>query len=181
MNALSTAVSATLPVSSLLDVCNLPNNSASFSALRVSFLSDEDETLKFLLENAKLSGDANANVQASARSLVKSVRSRQKQNVGMQSFLTQYDLSTQEGVLLMCVAEALLRIPDAATADKLIKDKFSQGDWNKHLGASDSLLVNAGTWGMMLTGKLVSVNPSSAADVGGWISRLAARAGEQRA
>ena len=178
MNALSTAVSATLPVSSLLDVCNLPNNSASFSALRVSFLSDEDETLKFLLENAKLSGDANANVQASARSLVKSVRSRQKQNVGMQSFLTQYDLSTQEGVLLMCVAEALLRIPDAATADKLIKDKFSQGDWNKHLGASDSLLVNAGTWGMMLTGKLVSVNPSSAADVGGWISRLAARAGE---
>lgn len=178
MNALSTAVPDTLPVSSLLDVCNLPNNSASFSELRTSFLSDEDETLKLLLENAKLSGDANANVQASARSLVKSVRSRQKQNVGMQSFLTQYDLSTQEGVLLMCVAEALLRIPDAATADKLIKDKFSQGDWNKHLGASDSLLVNAGTWGMMLTGKLVSVNPSSAADVGGWISRLAARAGE---
>ena len=135
MNALSTAVPDTLPVSSLLDVCNLPNNSASFSELRTSFLSDEDETLKLLLENAKLSGDANANVQASARSLVKSVRSRQKQNVGMQSFLTQYDLSTQEGVLLMCVAEALLRIPDAATADKLIKDKFSQGDWNKHLGA----------------------------------------------
>ena len=114
---------------------------------------------------AKLSDDANANVQTTARSLVESVRSRQKQNVGMQSFLTQYDLSTQEGVLLMCVAEALLRIPDAATADKLIKDKFAQGDWNKHLGASDSMLVNAGTWGMMLTGKLVSVSPTSMADV----------------
>ncbi len=96
----------------------------------------------------------------------------------MQSFLTQYDLSSQEGVLLMCVAEALLRIPDAATADKLIKDKFSQGDWKKHLGASDSLLVNAGTWGMMLTGKLVAPTSVSFADVGGWLTRIAAKAGE---
>lgn len=154
------------------------HNAAAFAALRESFLADEDATLDTLLATAKLSEGVNANVQATARSLVESVRSRQKQNVGMQSFLTQYDLSTQEGVLLMCVAEALLRIPDAATADKLIKDKFAQGDWNKHLGASDSLLVNAGTWGMMLTGKLVSVHLSSVADVGGWITRLAARAGE---
>ena len=154
------------------------DNATAFTALRESFLADEDAALNSLLATAKLNDDANTNVQATARSLVESVRSRQKQNVGMQSFLTQYDLSTQEGVLLMCVAEALLRIPDAATADKLIKDKFGQGDWNKHLGASDSLLVNAGTWGMMLTGKLVSVNPTSVADVGGWITRLAARAGE---
>ena len=154
------------------------DNATAFTALRESFLADEDAALNSLLATARLNDDANANVQATARSLVESVRSRQKQNVGMQSFLTQYDLSTQEGVLLMCVAEALLRIPDAATADKLIKDKFGQGDWNKHLGASDSLLVNAGTWGMMLTGKLVSVNPTSVADVGGWITRLAARAGE---
>ncbi len=153
-------------------------HAGSFEALRASFLADEDATLNSLLATAKLTAEASASVQATARALVVSVRSRQKQNVGMQSFLTQYDLSTQEGVLLMCVAEALLRIPDAATADKLIKDKFSQGDWNKHLGASDSMLVNAGTWGMMLTGKLVSVNPSSVADVGGWITRLAARAGE---
>ena len=74
----------------------------------------------------------------------------------MQSFLQEYDLSSREGVLLMCVAEALLRIPDAATADKLIRDKFSQGEWDRHFGKSHSLLVNAGTWGMMLTGKLVS-------------------------
>jgi RHH-type transcriptional regulator, proline utilization regulon repressor / proline dehydrogenase / delta 1-pyrroline-5-carboxylate dehydrogenase len=161
-----------------LNGIEVANNAAAFATLRESFLADEDATLNILLATARLSDDANANVLVSARSLVESVRSRQKQNVGMQSFLTQYDLSTQEGVLLMCVAEALLRIPDAATADKLIKDKFAQGDWNKHLGASDSLLVNAGTWGMMLTGKLVSVNPTSVADVGGWITRLAARAGE---
>ena len=76
----------------------------------------------------------------------------------MQSFLREYDLSSQEGVLLMCVAEALLRIPDAATADKLIRDKLSQGDWERHVGRNRSLLVNAGTWGMMLTGKLVSLD-----------------------
>ncbi len=96
----------------------------------------------------------------------------------MQSFLREYDLSSQEGVLLMCVAEALLRIPDAATADKLIRDKLSQGDWERHVGRNPSLLVNAGTWGMMLTGKLVSLDPAGAGSPGAWFARLAARAGE---
>ena len=177
MSALPTESTNAAPLPSLAGIV-VANNATAFASLRESFLADEGATLNILLATAKLGDDANASVQATARSLVESVRSRQKQNVGMQSFLTQYDLSTQEGILLMCVAEALLRIPDAATADKLIKDKFAQGDWNKHLGASDSLLVNAGTWGMMLTGKLVSVNPTSVADVGGWITRLAARAGE---
>ena len=153
-----------------------------FTSLRHAFLADETDTLTALLNTARLEPDNNAAVTDTARSLVEAVRTRRSVgsglNVGMQSFLTQYDLSTQEGVLLMCVAEALLRIPDAATADKLIKDKFSQGDWHKHLGASDSMLVNAGTWGMMLTGKLVSVEPGSVTDVGGWLTRLAARAGE---
>jgi RHH-type proline utilization regulon transcriptional repressor/proline dehydrogenase/delta 1-pyrroline-5-carboxylate dehydrogenase len=96
----------------------------------------------------------------------------------MQSLLREYDLSSQEGVLLMCVAEALLRIPDAATADKLIRDKLSQGDWEKHVGKGKSLLVNAGTWGMMLTGKLVSVDAEKAGNTTEWFARLAARAGE---
>ena len=149
-----------------------------FFPLRTAFLDDETRTLEALISIAKLAPDANARTSATARALVESVRTRQQKHSGMQSFLTQYDLSSQEGVLLMCVAEALLRIPDAATADKLIKDKFSQGDWKKHLGASDSLLVNAGTWGMMLTGKLVSTTADSFADVGGWLTRLAAKAGE---
>ncbi len=150
----------------------------SFAPLRESFLADESRVLNQLLATARLSPAQNSQVDATARSLVESVRGKQRDNAGMQSFLTQYDLSTQEGVLLMCVAEALLRIPDASTADKLIKDKFSQGDWKKHLGASDSLLVNAGTWGMMLTGKLVAPTVESFADVGGWLTKLAARAGE---
>ncbi len=150
----------------------------SFAHMRAAFLDDEAHVLKPLLVTAALNPAAIARVAATARELVETVRSHQRAHVGMQSFLTQYDLGTQEGVLLMCVAEALLRIPDAATADKLIKDKFTQGDWQRHLGQSDSLLVNAGTWGMMLTGKLVSVAPESVADVGGWLTRLAARAGE---
>ena len=150
----------------------------SFSPLREAFLADEARVLSGLLQTATLPSDRNAAADATARRLVESVRGKQRDNVGMQSFLTQYDLSTQEGVLLMCVAEALLRIPDAVTADKLIKDKFSQGDWKKHLGASDSLLVNAGTWGMMLTGKLVAPTADTFGDMGGWLTKLAARAGE---
>ena len=149
-----------------------------FLPLRDAFLADESRTLEALIPVAKLPPEANVHATATARALVEAVRARQQKHSGMQSFLTQYDLSSQEGVLLMCVAEALLRIPDAATADKLIKDKFAQGDWKKHLGESDSLLVNAGTWGMMLTGKLVAPTAESFADVGGWLTRLASKAGE---
>ena len=150
----------------------------SFAPLRDAFLADESQSLNALLAAARLAPNDNAAVDATARALVESVRGRQRDHAGMQSFLTQYDLSTQEGVLLMCVAEALLRIPDAATADKLIKDKFSQGDWKRHLGESESLLVNAGTWGMMLTGKLVTPAADGIADVSSWLTRLAAKAGE---
>ncbi len=150
----------------------------SFQALREAFLADENETLGRLLPVATMSDDANERVMAEARRLVEAVRNRRQKEGGMQSFLQEYDLSSQEGVLLMCVAEALLRIPDAATADRLIKDKFAQGNWSRHLGQSDSLLVNAGTWGMMLTGKLVNVAPDGIQDIGGWLGRLAARAGE---
>ncbi len=156
----------------------MPAADASFSPLRSAFLMDEERALESLLATAKVDANMAGRIDARSRALVTAVRGRQRDHVGMQSFLTQYDLSTQEGVLLMCVAEALLRIPDAATADKLIKDKFSQGDWNKHLGASDSTLVNAGTWGMMLTGKLVSVEPTRFADVGGWLGSLANRVTE---
>ena len=93
------------------------------------------------------------------RAWVEGVRAEQAGSAGVESFLQQYDLSTQEGVLLMCIAEALLRIPDAETADRLIRDKLARGDWEKHLGASESLLVNASTWGLMLTGKLTRIEP----------------------
>jgi len=149
-----------------------------FTALRQHFLAPEQSTVESLINAARLTAGQTGSVNGEARRLVEAVRNRQKADAGMQSFLTEYDLSSQEGVLLMCVAEALLRIPDAATADKLIKDKFSQGDWSKHFGRSDSMLVNAGTWGMMLTGKLVTVEPTGLADVGAWLGKMAARAGE---
>jgi RHH-type transcriptional regulator, proline utilization regulon repressor / proline dehydrogenase / delta 1-pyrroline-5-carboxylate dehydrogenase len=146
--------------------------------LRENYLRDEAEALRDLLVEARLAPGPAERVQARARDLVEKVRSRQKVYAGMQSFLREYDLSSQEGVLLMCVAEALLRIPDAATADRLIRDKLSQGDWERHVGRNRSLLVNAGTWGMMLTGRLVSVEAETAESPGAWLARLAARAGE---
>jgi RHH-type proline utilization regulon transcriptional repressor/proline dehydrogenase/delta 1-pyrroline-5-carboxylate dehydrogenase len=146
--------------------------------MRAHYLRDESEALAALIGEARLAPEAAQRVQARARELVRKVRSRQQAVAGMQSFLREYDLSSQEGVLLMCVAEALLRIPDAATADRLIRDKLSQGDWEKHVGRNRSLLVNAGTWGMMLTGKLVSLDADAAGNAGTWLARLAARAGE---
>ncbi|MCA3057412.1 MAG: proline dehydrogenase family protein, partial [Rhodocyclaceae bacterium] len=156
----------------------LAASTSDFSALRTSFLLDEEQALSSALQEARVDAAMNTRISETATQLVKSVRAEQRSNAGMQSFLTQYDLGSQEGVLLMCVAEALLRIPDAGTADKLIRDKFAQGDWHKHLGASDSLLVNAGTWGMMLTGKLVTVSPKDMADIGGWLGRMANTLGE---
>jgi len=147
-------------------------------ALRANYLRDENEALRDLLARARLPDDAAARVQAKARSLVEQVRASPRTQAGMQSFLTEYDLSSQEGVLLMCVAEALLRIPDAATADKLIRDKLAQGDWERHVGRNKSLLVNAGTWGMMLTGRLLSLDNDASGNPGGLFSRVAARVGE---
>jgi RHH-type proline utilization regulon transcriptional repressor/proline dehydrogenase/delta 1-pyrroline-5-carboxylate dehydrogenase len=83
-------------------------------------------------------------VAAQATAWIEGVRARQAGSAGIEQFLSEYGLGTHEGVLLMCIAEALLRIPDAATADRLIRDKLSRGDWEKHLGG-DSMLVNAWT------------------------------------
>src|SRR3546814_4895888 len=86
--------------------------------------------------------------------------------------MRQYDLSSEEGVLLMCVAEALLRIPDGDTADRLIRDKLGDADWDSHLGQSDSLFVNASTWGLMLTGHLVNLAEETRGHVSGALRRL---------
>ena len=148
------------------------------AAIRDAFLADERATLAALAAQLSQAGDVTRAVGARARAWVEAVRAERQASVGIESFLQQYDLSTPEGVLLMCVAEALLRIPDAATADALIRDKLSRGDWDRHLGASDSLLVNASTWGLMLTGKLTRIEREDARDPRAWYERLAARAGE---
>ncbi len=155
----------------------LPQRPAA-DAIRAAFLADEVACVERILPLAGLSADADARVNARARGWVEAVRAHHARSAGMESFLQQYDLSTQEGVLLMCVAEALLRIPDAETADRLIRDKLGRGDWQRHLGRSPSLLVNASTWGLMLTGKLTQLDADTVRDPAAWYERIVARAGE---
>src|SRR3712207_2465506 len=97
---------------------------------------------------------------------------------GVDEFMHEYALSSEEGVMLMCLAEALLRIPDAETADRLIADKIGGRAWERHLGHSDSLLVNASTWGLMLTGRVLDLGRAEGEGVGAVLKRLVARSGE---
>ncbi|MCW0461692.1 Bifunctional protein PutA [Xanthomonas sacchari] len=155
-----------------------PAPQALRAAITAAWLKDEAEHVRELLEQARLPAADQARVQALAADLVTRVRARAQDQGAIEAFMRQYDLGSEEGVLLMCVAEALLRIPDQDTADKLIRDKLGDADWKKHMGESDSILVNASTWGLMLTGKLVQINDLTRADVSGAFKRLIGRVGE---
>jgi len=119
---------------------------------------DENKYLDYLLQAINPDSTSKPAIEKLAGYLVQQVRQRQAEQRGILVFIRQYNLSTEEGVVLMCLAEALLRIPDAATANKLIKDKLSNTNWEQHLGESHSLFVNASTWGLMLSGKLVNLD-----------------------
>ncbi|WP_395377634.1 bifunctional proline dehydrogenase/L-glutamate gamma-semialdehyde dehydrogenase PutA [Marinicella sp. W31] len=123
------------------------------------YLTDEDVLVNQLLEQAQTDSEIQTKIQQLAQKLVTQVRSQLDEMDPIDAFMKQYDLSSKEGILLMCLAEALLRIPDKNTADKLIRDKILDADWKSHLGKSDSLFVNASTWGLMLTGKIIDVDP----------------------
>src|SRR6201996_5908571 len=99
---------------------------------------------------------------------VRAARAQSKKQGVVESFLQQFSLGTREGLALMCLAEALLRTPDEDTRDRLIAEKIGSADWASHMGQSDSLFVNASTWGLMLTGKLVDVDEEARADIGGF-------------
>jgi RHH-type proline utilization regulon transcriptional repressor/proline dehydrogenase/delta 1-pyrroline-5-carboxylate dehydrogenase len=114
----------------------------------------------------------------SARALVIGARQRADERSYLDAFLQEFGLSNQEGIALMCLAEALLRIPDDATADRLIAEKLRSGDWAAHAGRSESLFVNASTWGLMLTGRLVDVPANWRADAVGWLRGFTLRLGE---
>jgi RHH-type transcriptional regulator, proline utilization regulon repressor / proline dehydrogenase / delta 1-pyrroline-5-carboxylate dehydrogenase len=150
----------------------------SMKRITAAYAVDEAQHLTGLLEQAQLPAAEQAQVQALAATLVKKVRIRAADPGLVEAFMREYDLSSEEGVLLMCVAEALLRIPDQSTAEKLIRDKLGDADWDAHVGQSGSLLVNASTWGLMLTGKIVSLADDVQRSVGGAFKRLIARAGE---
>ena len=118
------------------------------------FLRDEESILSELLPLAVLSRGLSVRVNTHATQLVNKVRAFPERFSPLDRFLTEYDLASDEGVLLMCLAESLLRVPDADTADALIADKIKIADWERHMG-NDDLLVNASTWGLMLTGHIL--------------------------
>lgn len=117
---------------------------------------DELTILTELIKNAELDSEQINAIRNQATALVEQVRSERKKSTGIDSFLTEYSLSSDEGIALMCLAEALLRVPDNATIDSLIKDKLTTADWKSHRGQSDSFFVNATTWALMLTGKVLT-------------------------
>jgi RHH-type proline utilization regulon transcriptional repressor/proline dehydrogenase/delta 1-pyrroline-5-carboxylate dehydrogenase len=148
------------------------------AAINARYLADEAECVRDLIALARPEQAQAQAVSALALELVEAVRANRTRKGGLDAFLRQYDLGSREGVILMCLAEALLRIPDADTADKLIADKIASGNWAEHLGDSDSLFVNASTWGLMLTGRLVRPDPEDVRNPGAVLSRLATRLGE---
>jgi len=140
------------------------------------YLADETEVVNAVIPKARLNPTERARTEAIARDLVQKVRAGRRRG-GLDAFLHQYALTTEEGVVLMCLAEALLRVPDAETADKLIKDKVGAAHWEKHLGQSSSLFVNASTWGLMLTGRVVKLGEGPR-DWSSIFGRIVERSGE---
>ncbi|THF55195.1 trifunctional transcriptional regulator/proline dehydrogenase/L-glutamate gamma-semialdehyde dehydrogenase, partial [Pseudothauera rhizosphaerae] len=136
----------------------------------------EPECVPPLVSAARVDDALQARIGELARRLVTGLRSKRVRSSGVDALMKEFSLSSQEGVALMCLAEALLRVPDRATADRLIRDKLSGGDWRAHIGQSPSLFVNAATWGLLITGRLVST--SSEEGLASALTRLLARGGE---
>ncbi|MBL8839282.1 MAG: bifunctional proline dehydrogenase/L-glutamate gamma-semialdehyde dehydrogenase PutA [Alphaproteobacteria bacterium] len=147
-------------------------------ALAATLAQSETAVVEALLLANPLDGAQRARIEARARGLVAGVRRRREGIGGLDAFLREFSLSSREGVVLMCLAEALLRIPDAETADLLIKDKVGEGDWAAHLGHSNSLFVNASTWALMLTGRVMKLEGEGQAGLRSLLGRMVAASGE---
>lgn len=150
----------------------------SFEALDGEKFADERLALAAALAAQPLSQETRAAVRGEAEALVRGARRRPRRQGVVESFLQEFSLSTPEGLALMCLAEALLRTPDPETRDQLIAEKVASADWASHAGRSDSLLVNASTWSLMLTGRLIAPDEQAGDDLPGFIRRLAGRLGE---
>ena len=148
-------------------------------AIGDAYLTDETEAVERLLSLAALDAKQTQTTADTARVLIEAVRATDTHVVDIESFLREFKLSTQEGMLLMCLAEALLRLPDEATAERLIRDTLSQGDWRQHLGRSDSLFTNAGTWALVLTGRFMDWQGDSGEGIFTDFKKLLAKSGTQ--
>lgn len=136
----------------------LPQPDALRTAILSAYRMDESHCLQQLLPIAQMSTDSLARIDDTARELVTEIRKQRLHQGSLDAFLLEYNLASEEGIALMCLAEALLRVPDKNTMDDLIRDKITSANWESHVGKSEFLFVNAATWGLMLTGKIL--NPS---------------------
>lgn len=139
---------------------------------------DERGAVAALVAARPLGPDEGETVRLEAEALVRAARASARRQGVVESFLQEFSLSTREGLALMCLAEALLRTPDEEARDRLIAEKIASADWASHLGRSDSLLVNASTWSLMLTGRLIDPDEEARRDLPGFVRRLAGRLGE---
>ncbi|MEZ8023045.1 bifunctional proline dehydrogenase/L-glutamate gamma-semialdehyde dehydrogenase PutA [Vibrio sp. 1F255] len=142
-----------------------------WSLISPLYMVDETQWLEQLLPLATPSESEKQQITDKTTSLIEAIRADKTSIQMIDALLLEYSLDTQEGILLMCLAEALMRIPDSATADALIRDKLSVADWKSHLKNSDSVFVNASTWGLMLTGKVVGLS-SNEQSAGQAVNRL---------
>ncbi|HEA3284067.1 bifunctional proline dehydrogenase/L-glutamate gamma-semialdehyde dehydrogenase PutA [Pasteurella multocida] len=154
----------------------LPKLTSLREPLSQHYRIDETTLVQKLLSDAEIPSDLQTKIQQLARKLVENVRNARQNASGVDALMHEFSLSSQEGVALMCLAEALLRIPDKATADKLIRDKISKGNWRSHIGQSPSMFVNAAAWGLLITGKLVSTH--SEQQLSSSLTKLIAKGGE---
>jgi RHH-type proline utilization regulon transcriptional repressor/proline dehydrogenase/delta 1-pyrroline-5-carboxylate dehydrogenase len=161
---------------------NEPSQPTALEAIRQAIRDHgewpEDRAVTRLLHALELTGGARHRAVATAMALVEGARARRDERPFLDAFLQEFGLSNQEGIALMCIAEALLRIPDDATADRLIAEKLATGNWSSHAGKSESLFVNASTWGLMLTGGILELDPAIKTDTAGWMRKFTRKTGE---
>ncbi len=164
----------------MIPTAPLADDSPLRAAVRAAYHADETACVARLLADAAAGDDAVQRRRTGqiARRLVEAIRADPHGHGGLDAFLQEYKLSSEEGVALMCLAEALLRVPDAKTADALIEDALSGADWKSHLGHSESFFVNVSTGGLMLTGKVIALDKAAVENPGETLARLVARSGE---
>lgn len=157
---------------------NLATESLIRQKIRDFYRISEARAVDHILPEAEVSMRARSRAWERARTMVLRIRRENSAHGGVDALLNEFSLSTAEGVVLMCLAEALLRVPDKATQEELIRDKLSQGKWAPHLGNSDSLFVNASAWGLMFTGSMVTYTDKRKQAQIGLLKKTLGRLGE---
>lgn len=155
----------------------LYNSNPLRNAITKAYRMDEATCIQHLLEHIHFSEAERTHIHATASKIVQETREYRKKQSKLDTLLYQYDLSTNEGVALMCLAEALLRIPDKTTMDKFISDKISTGNWRDHISSDNTLFVNAATWSLLLSGKIYAPALNEEKNLWSSLSRVVSKIG----